>query len=65
MSRVPQDGVFEVFFEVAVFEIEEVEDVGIPENHVWGNLVLGAKCGYFCLCEFFGLLRYRGAFKEH
>ena len=32
---------------------------------VWGNPILGAKCGYFGLGEFFGLLRYRGAFEEH
>ena len=61
----PQDGVFKVLFEVAVVEVEEVEDVGIPENHVRGNPVLGAKRSYFGFCNFFGLFRYRGAFKEH
>jgi hypothetical protein len=34
-----QDGVFEVFFEVAVFEAEEVEDVGIAEDEVGGPVL--------------------------
>ena len=60
-----QDGVFKVFFEVAVVEAEEIEEVGISEYHARGNLILGAESGYFGFCKFIGLFRYRGAFEKH
>jgi len=47
-----QDGVFEVLFEVAVPETEEVEDVGIAEEEVGGEFVLGAKVGEFSFGDF-------------
>ena len=60
-----QDGVLEVFLEVAVFEAEEVEDVGIAEDEVRGELVLAAEGGEFSPGDFFGLLGNSGALVEH
>ena len=60
-----QDGVFEVFFEVAVLEAEEVEDVGITEHKVGGELVLAVEGGEFGLGDLCRLFRDGGALVEH
>jgi hypothetical protein len=52
-----QDGVFEVLFEVTVLEAEEIEDVGIAEDEIGGELVLAAEGGKFGLGDFLGFRR--------
>lgn len=60
-----KDGVFQILFEVAVLEAEEVEDVGVAENEVGRELVLAAERGELGFGNFFGLLRDSGALEEH
>lgn len=46
-----EDGVFEVTFEIAIAQAEEVEDVGIPEDEGGREFVLRAQGGEFGVGE--------------
>lgn len=60
-----QDGVLEILFQVAVAKAEEVEDVGIAEDEVGAEFVLGAEFGELGPGDFLRLLRDGGALEEH
>ena len=51
-----EDGVFKVFFQIAVLETEEVEDLGITEDEVRCELVFTAEGGKLGPGNFLGLL---------
>lgn len=60
-----QDGRFEVFLLVGVFEPEEVEQVRVTQHHVGGKAVFVTQCGQFEACQFGRLARERGALVAH
>ncbi len=62
---VAEDGVFEVFFEVVVVEVEEVEDVGIFEEEVGGDFLVVAELVEVVADGGFGFAGEGGAFVEH
>jgi hypothetical protein len=62
---IAEDGVFEIFFEVAIVEVKEVEDVGVFEKKIGCRLLRLAQLFEVVADGFFGFAREGSPLIEH